>query len=85
MKITVDAHATMKSSVAYVLDDLDCPPVEIELTDDPNDYLNALTKISNEYKEEFIRCIEIEFMTRLSQHTAKQLTEQGIHIISEDS
>lgn len=86
MKITVDARTVMKSAADYVLNDLECLPVEIELTDDPNDFLNALSKITHEYKDDFIRCLEIEFITRMTIGSKERLAEHGIHIVrNEDS
>lgn len=84
MKITVDAHAAMKSAADYVLNDLECLPVEIELTDDPNDFLKNVSNIANEYRNEFVRCLEIEFNARLSQVSSQQLTDNGIHIIRQE-
>lgn len=86
MKITVDARAAMKSAAEYVLNDLECLPVELELTDDPNDLLKTVSNIANEYRDEFVRCLEIEFNARLSQVSSQQLTDNGIHIVrKEDS
>lgn len=86
MKITVDARAAMKSAADYVLNDLECLPVEIELTDDPNDLLKTASKIANEYRNEFVRCLEMEFNFRLFHSISKQLADNGIHIVrKEDS
>lgn len=52
MKITVDARAVMKSAADYVLNDLECLPVDIELTDDPNDLLKTASDITSEYQDE---------------------------------
>lgn len=85
MKITVDARAVMKNTTDYIFDDLkyDFPPTEIELTDDPNDYVNALSKIIHEYKDEFIRCLEMDFFMRMTMDSKERLAEHGIEIIPE--
>ncbi|MEQ7171942.1 hypothetical protein [Enterococcus innesii] len=85
MKITVDARTVMKNTTDYIFDDLkyEFPPVEIELTDDPNDYLKALTKITREYKDEFIRCLEMDFIMRMIMVSKERLAEHGIEIIPE--
>ncbi|MFF9835467.1 hypothetical protein ACI2LD_14440 [Enterococcus casseliflavus] len=85
MKITVDARAVMKNTTDYIFDDLkyDFPPTEIELTDDPNDYVNALSKIIREYKDEFIRCLEIDFLVRMAMESHERLAEHGLEIIPE--
>lgn len=86
MKITVDARTVMKNTTDYIFDDLknDFPPVEIELTDDPNDYMKALTKITREYKDEFIRCLEMDFVMRMIMDSQECLAEHGIEIISKE-
>nr|DAM97807.1 MAG TPA: hypothetical protein [Caudoviricetes sp.] len=86
MKITVDARAAMKSAADYVLNDLECLPVDIELTDDPNDLLKTASDITSEYQDEFFRCLEMEFNFRLFHSISKQLADNGIHIVrKEDS
>lgn len=85
MKITVDARAVMKNTTDYIFDDLkyEFPPVEIELTDDPNDYMKALAKITREYKDEFIRCLEMDFIMRMTKDSQERLAEHGLEIIPE--
>ncbi|MGG5359356.1 hypothetical protein [Enterococcus sp. DIV0240a] len=86
MKVAIDSHTAMKAAVKCVLDDLEHPPVEIELTDDPNDFLQIVSKSTREYREEFIRCLEMEFNIRIAKASTEQLTKHGIDIIwKEDS
>ena len=86
MKITVDARAAMKSAAEYVLNYLECLPVELELTDDPNDLLKTASDITSEYQDEFFRCLEKEFNFRLFHSISEQLADNGIHIVrKEDS
>jgi len=86
MKITVDARAAMKNTTDYIFDDLkyEFPPVEIELTDDPNDYMKALAKITREYKDEFIRCLEMDFVMRMIMDSQERLAEHGLDIITKE-
>ncbi|MGF2089702.1 hypothetical protein ACQUE3_03370 [Enterococcus casseliflavus] len=86
MKITVDARTVMKNTTDYIFDDLkyEFPPVEIELTDDPNDYMRALTKIAREYKDEFIRCLEMDFVMRMIMDSQERLAEHGLEIITKE-
>lgn len=86
MKITFDARAAMKSSMEYVLNDLECLPVELELTDDPNDFLKIASDIISEYQDEFFRCLDMEFNFRLFHSISEQLSDNVIHIVrKEDS
>ncbi|MDU1988767.1 MAG: hypothetical protein E6732_06680 [Enterococcus faecalis] len=86
MKITVDARTVMKNTTDYIFDDLkyDFPPTEIELTDDPNDYMKDLTKITREYKDEFIRCLEMDFVMRMIMDSQERLAEHGLDIITKE-
>ncbi|ENZ6560549.1 TPA: hypothetical protein ACQKY2_000938 [Enterococcus faecium] len=86
MKITIDSRTAMKNAAEYVLNDLEYPPVEIELTEDPNDFLKIASNVAREYREEFIRCLEMEFNMRIVKNSTEQLEKHGIDIIrKEDS
>ncbi|EGP5129989.1 hypothetical protein ER578_13220 [Enterococcus faecium] len=86
MKVTIDSRTAMKNAAEYVLNDLEYPPVEIELTEDPNDFLKIASNVAREYREEFIRCLEMEFNIRIAKASTEQLTKHGVDIIwKEDS
>lgn len=53
MKIPVNFNEVMTLAVSDVLDDLDFPICEIELTDNPKDCLNELRRSLDNYSDEF--------------------------------
>lgn len=84
MKVTVDLNAAMTTAFAAVLEDMEFPPKEIELTNDPNDFLQTYRTITRDYKEEFLGCLETQFISTLSKNIYDQLAEYGITIVLED-
>lgn len=85
MKILINFDDVMTLAVSDVLDDLDFPICEIELTDNPKDCLNELRRLLDNYSNEFNALLKTQFIARTTQSFANQLAEHGISIIPKDS
>ncbi|OTO05340.1 hypothetical protein [Enterococcus sp. 5B3_DIV0040] len=85
MKITVDFNTAMNTAMNTILKNTNYPATEIELVDDPIDFLHELTIISQEYKDKFLSDIEFEFNTHLTKTILDQFAKNGITIDNEDS
>lgn len=85
MKITVDFDAAMRSAMNNVLKDTNYPTIELELIDTPTDFLQELSIISQEYKDEFWSAVETEFNANLTKNILDQFSKNGINIDDEDS
>lgn len=86
MKITVDLNSVVPIAVIDAVNEMMYPLRDIELSDDPNEFLKQLRIYINEYSDEFSEILKQQFMVRVTERVAVDLKKQGISIIpKEDS